>query len=133
MHRGEHAVNSKRLDQAIEMLIGRYAAGWTLRELAGQTGVGRSTLSRWVNRDRVPTGVSARALLAWAERGGHGAVEQGAERGQPTPRQSSPGVQSESHDFWRGVLYAAESHSETTTRLLREARAAYDEQQQTDR
>ena len=92
------------ISAALDLLEARAAAGHTTRHLADAIGTDSSTVSRWMARSRQPTGETLRLLLAWAQREG-------------TPRDAG-------RDYWRGVLYACEAMTETTHRLLREAREA---------
>lgn len=95
------------LDEALQVV-------WEEASRRGQNGVARAldvsnaTVSRWKGLTRPDGDVRAR-VIAFAE-------EVRASRPAPLPPVAVPG------DFWRGVYYAAELMSETTARLLREAR-----------
>lgn len=95
------------LDEALAVLMEEAAR-------RGQNGVARAlsvstgTVSKW-KRGARPEGDLRARVIAFAE-------QARAARPAPLPPVAVPG------DFWRGVYYAAELMSETTARLLREAR-----------
>lgn len=83
------------------------------RRVAKRIGIEGSTLSRWLNDGREPTGEAKERLWAWAR------DYSMASKSNTKPVQPVFG-----HDQAFGVRYAAEVMAETLHRLLREARAA---------
>jgi transcriptional regulator with XRE-family HTH domain len=61
-------MNKTEQDRALSLLREQNARGVTTRQLGAQIGMAPSTVSRWLQGDRGPTGKGLNRLLAWAER-----------------------------------------------------------------
>lgn len=103
--------NGMDVKSALALMRDDMENGAVLRELADDIGVSDSTLSRWLSDDREPTGTRRRLLLEWASR-----------------KAADHAPISADQNYWRGVLFAAESMNATVTQLLRQAREAGDRQ-----
>lgn len=57
-----------REERALDRVRFQMSEGHTGAEIAGDMGVAESTLSRWLNRERSPTGKSLQLLLRWFDR-----------------------------------------------------------------
>lgn len=97
-------------------------------EFGKEVGVSRQTVGEWERGESAPSRLKQRALDRLAKRYQEDAapapVGNLVREQAPAPYASSAPTQNA--DYWRGVLYAAETMSETVTRLLREQREAAD-------
>lgn len=90
----------------------------TGRDLAAKLGVREQTVSGWRKGKFRPNTEDLKKLAAEL----HVSLETLRSDDRPLSTQRAP----KSIDYWRGVRYAAEAMTETTLRLLREEREAYE-------
>jgi DNA-binding XRE family transcriptional regulator len=102
----------------------RQRTGLSQADFGERIGVKRQTINEWELGKAKPSKLKAPALVKLSREFPHPITGTST----PTPQITShaTGTVTQSADYWRGVLYAAETMSETVTRLLREQREAAD-------